>query len=391
MEGIVLPPSKSVAARALICREVFGECTRLEGLPECDDTRELAAALAVLAESRGKRCTCFLGSGAASMRFFLAYAASLPGTEVEVTCSGQLMRRPVAPLVEALREAGGEVCYLGEEGHPPLLVRGHALDGGVVRIDGAVSSQFASALMLASPLWKNGFVADFGGRQPVSAPYLDMTRRVMEVFAARPADFHVEADWSAASYFYEYALLHPGREVRVENLVVSEHPLQGDAACRPLFAAVGVDTCVLPRGGVVIRGDAGRVSALAESKGTVSFDLGAMPDLVPALAAGLCFAGIRFRFDGVGHLRHKECDRLEALRLELGKAGFVLPDAGESLLWAGERRECPCGIGFDSHGDHRIAMALAVAGDCVPGMRIDDAAVVSKSFPDFFEELAKLS
>lgn len=242
-----------------------------------------------------------------------------------------------------------------------MRVRGAQLDGAKVSVDCSVSSQFASAMLLVSHLWENPYTPVRAG-EVVSRPYLDMTIRMVRQFedlAARHCDVYaIEPDWSAASYFYEFALLHPETDFVLKNIVSPEMSLQGDARCAELFANPGGEV-----------------------------DMNATPDLVPALAVGLCRAGIHFRFTGVAHLRHKECDRLDAITGELAKAGYRLEVGEDSLAWSGEHCEALPGAVFDSHGDHRIAMALWAAGFC----NINGKEAVTKSFPAFYREMDKLS
>lgn len=404
---VSVPYSKSMAARALILSYVFGDVTQIAHLPDCDDTRELAAAIAALRAnhgglsrqtadtdcigqvSRGHHEEYNLGSGGTSLRFFLALVASLPGVEARIDCSDALRTRPLKPLVDALVCAGADITYVGEEGCAPLEVRGARLDGTGVTVSGAVSSQFRSALMLVSPLWSKPFCAD-SDSDSVSRPYIDMTRRMVDVFASRRKLFEIEPDWSALSYFYEYALLRPGMDVIVDNMPLPCWSFQGDSACAKIFKKLGVDTIICGNGTGVLYGDIFEIGHLAASEETVGFDMRDVPDLVPALAVGLCFAGIRFRMDGVGHLRHKESDRLTVLSEELLKAGFILDVGPESLSWNGSRGSCAGECIHDSHGDHRIAMALAVTTVCRKRVEICGAEAVTKSFPEFFRQLANL-
>jgi 3-phosphoshikimate 1-carboxyvinyltransferase len=392
---VYLPASKSVAARALICKEVLKLDTTLVGLPDCDDTRELYRALDTLRIAGNQECVCDLGSGAASLRFFVALAASMPDVKVKVVCSPQLQKRPLLPLLNALHAVGADIECPEKDGFPPLYIKGKQLKGGVVKVDASISSQFASALLMASQLWSEPFTPDFGGVEPVSAPYLKMTENILAAMKQRPASYKIEADWSAASYFFEYALIHPGSPVEVANLDINTPSLQGDAKCLDLFRSVGVSAESRGEGAMLI-GDETRISELRNAAEPLIFNMEDTPDLVPAFAFALCFAGIRFRFVGVNHLRHKESDRIATVSEELFKAGYRLTSGDNYMEWNGakadgeEGREKRRPISFDSHGDHRIAMSVAVLQDLLPGMTIENAGVVTKSFPDFYTQLATL-
>lgn len=404
-EPVCLPGSKSIAARALVSRFVRGLDTRLVNLPSCDDTRELAGAVAALAEAYPHaaalireygelppREMCFnLGNGATTLRYFLALAASMPGLVAHIDCGEGLRRRPLKPLIDELRAHGAEISCHGMEGYAPLTVFGRRLAGGDINADTSVSSQFVSALMLASPLWSSpiGVLPSAG----VSAPYITMTRKVMERFDSSPAEYVIESDWSAASYFYELAMACPGREIMIDSLTLPEVSLQGDAMCQQLFGWLGVETRRLdgnPDGPAELCGIASRIADMRSLNVPVCFDLGKVPDLTPAIAVALCMAGLPFDLSGIAHLRFKECDRIAALSTEMDKAGYAVAGNGDSLLWSGRRLPVADDETFSSWNDHRMVMALAMLAVNRKYVAIKDAEVVAKSFPDFFAQLRRL-
>lgn len=388
-EPVRLPTSKSIAARALILAYVNGNATELRGLPDCDDTRELAEAMHMLREDMAGCRSYDLGTGGTSLRFFLALAASLPGFDARIDCSDALRSRPLKPLIDSLRQAGADIECLRQEGYAPLHVKGRVLDGSGVAVSGAASSQFRSALMMVSQLWTVPFT-DAEDAHGVSLPYVSMTRRMVEIFRERPSKFVIEPDWSALSYFYEYALLRPDMDVEVENMPPVEGSLQGDSACAAIFGGLGVETRINPDGSGVLRGNKEMIERLRDAKETVSIDMKDVPDLVPALAVGLCCAGIRFRMTGIGHLRHKESNRLSALSEEMSKAGYRLEAGEDSLSWEGARLPSGEDETHFAHRDHRIAMALAVTAVTRRHVSIRGAEAVTKSFPTFFAQLAQL-
>lgn len=384
---VSLPGSKSIAARALILSEVYKDAILIGRLPDCDDTEELAQALRQFDKSEPGG-TYNLGTGGTSLRFFLALAASWPGFEGVIDCAAPLKRRPLGPLVDALRAAGADIECLEREGHAPMRVRGRVLDGTGVRVASGVSSQYASALLMVSPLWKHPFVME--GDAGVSRPYLDMTARMIQEISSVTETrlYYIEPDWSAASYFYELALLSPDRDIMLDSLVPEGESLQGDSACERIFRQLGVETVYPDEGGAILRGSREAIEGLRlPESGPVVLDLNGTPDLVPALAVGLCMTGIRFRFEGIGHLRHKESDRLAVLREELGKAGFEVRDSEDSLEWTGGRCPTDAYVEFDSHGDHRIAMAFSVAAAVRGAVVINGAEAVEKSFRSFYDQL----
>lgn len=391
--GITLPGSKSMAARLLILdfihdinerhAESEGKRLRRETLPDCDDTRYLDEALRKLARiPTGDEF--YLGDGATSLRFFVALLASLPDFDGKVDGSAQLRRRPLAPLVEALRGAGAQIRYLDKEGYLPIYIKGGKLKGGRIEVNGSVSSQFISALKLASLLWQRPAQLTIDG-EAVSAPYIKMTERMIE----KGIECGIEKDWSAATFFYEVALLLPGVEIRLERLTDPARSMQGDAGVADIFNLLGVET---RKDGddIIIRGKREIIETMRSLAIPMEFDLGGMPDAVPALAVGMALAGIKYRFCNVGHLRHKESNRLLALKNEMEKIGVALEITNDSLSWNGGRLPVAENEVIESEGDHRIAMAFAPAAAKLGYVTIRDPQCVDKSFPDYFGQLAKL-
>lgn len=388
MLEIRLPGSKSISTRALTCRAVSGLDIALPGLTQCDDTVALAKAFEALASH--DKAEIDIGSGAAPLRFFMAVAASMPGKEVTISCSPQLARRPHSPLICALRSLGADITELpGGQLH----IRGRKLEGGRVDIDASMSSQFISALMLASPLWKQTLSLHITTDKCVSAPYIRMTGEVMRLFCEAVDAGHlvipIEPDWSAASYIYEAVALgtYSIPPVLVGGLLGPERSIQGDARCAEIFAPF-VDTNFTPEGAVLTR----RQSADA---GPTDIDMGDIPDLVPAYAATLCGLGIPFTISGIAHLRHKESDRIAALVSELGRMGYALKAEGADTLRGFGIRPLNTfnekAIDVSAHGDHRMAMALTMLAEGTnTRIRLDDESVVSKSFPDFFDIARRL-
>lgn len=383
MLEIRLPGSKSISTRALTCRAVSGLDIALPGLTQCDDTVALAKAFGTLATH--DKAEIDIGSGAAPLRFFMAVAASMPGKEVTISCSPQLARRPHSPLIYALRSLGADITELPGG---RLHIRGRKLERGRVDIDASLSSQFISALMMASPLWKQPLSLHITTDKCVSAPYIRMTGEVMRLFREAVDAGHlvipIEPDWSAASYIYEAVALGADSmpSVFIPGLLPMKHSIQGDARCAEIFAPF-VDTNFTPEGAVLSR----RQSADARP---IDIDMGDIPDLVPAYAATLCGLGIPLIIRGIAHLHHKESDRIAALVRELGCMGYALKAEGADTLRGFGIRPLNTfnekAIDVSAHGDHRMAMALTMLAEGTnTRIRLDDESVVSKSFPDFFD------
>lgn len=407
-----LPISKSVAARVLIGVFWSGGCLDCLVLPDADDTRELRDALSRLALLRNGEVvdsSFYLGEGGTSLRFFLPVIASLPGVLAEVDCGPGQRRRPISPLLEALRSLGAVIKGSGIDGNSaPFMVKGDMVEGGVVTIDSTVSSQFVSALMLTAPVWKNGVEIKFRSASlpPVSFPYIYMTARVMRAFGLRvdveqegvrvsPGIYSplsippIEGDWSAASYFYEYVLTGDGYGVRLGGLEPPEKSLQGDSRIVELMKELGVDTYWDSYGEARLSLNSD-VRQLVRQYG-VKWNLRDTPDLVPALAVGCCLAGVPFHFYGVGHLRHKETDRLRALSKELNKAGFEVGATNDSLFWEGAGAATEEEVIVSTYADHRIAMAFGVVSRCFRSLTVEAPEVVTKSYPRFWYDLASLN
>lgn len=425
--AVELPLSKSVALRVMtlnaVAQTLTGRQAEIPVLPDSGDVKGLKDALKTYLEllPDGARSTSDdaayktsvssphiinIGEGGAPFRFFTALAASTPGLDITLTTRRPLMKRPHAMLLKALREAGAEIKSIRRPDMPPLRICGRQLSANTLIMNAGVSSQYLSALMMAAPLWNSGVTLRFDEGRIVSFPYLRVTQRVMERFGCRielrmnpderlirvapqeclaPSEFEIPTDWSAASYFYELALLLPQVGIRLKRLSELEESLQGDAFCEAIFARLGVSTIRLPDGGAVIR-NAGR----EPDEATLFIDLNGTPDLAPALAVGFCLSGRRFRFESVSHLRHKETDRIAALTCELRKLGFIVRSSADSMGWDGERCEALSAPLISTYSDHRIAMAFAMAAVKFPGLTIENPGVVEKSFPHFWENLACL-
>lgn len=386
---LTLPLSKSISARSLIINALTPGSEALGPVAECDDTAALKAALADPSATEIN-----VGAAGTAMRFLTAYFAVQEGREVVVDGSERMRRRPIGPLVEALRELGAEISYTGEEGFPPLRIRGHKLRGGNLRMDASVSSQFVSALLMIAPTLKGGLTLTLEGSL-VSRPYIVMTLGLMER-AGVASDFYletitvpeasyrpglppVEPDWSAASAWYEIAAISSGW---VTFTSLPELSLQGDRDCASLYSRLGVDTTFTADEGT-------QLSANPDQEPRLTQDFTSTPDLVQGAAVTCAMLGIPFRFTGLQTLAIKETDRCGALVAELAKLGLMITREGDdTLVWDGKRmpvREMP---EFDTYDDHRMAMALAPVALFIPGVVIRNPEVVSKSYPDYWAHLA---
>ena len=418
---IKLPASKSISNRAILMTALarrngdWNEAMRrLENLSDCDDTAVLLRALASL-EGRGRRneergtrseeMVIDIGAAGTAMRFLTAFLAVSEG-EFVLTGSERMKRRPIGPLVEALRHLGADIRYEGEEGFPPLRIVGQPLDGGQVEISGELSSQFVSALLMIAPTLRNGLEIRMMG-DIVSRPYIDLTLWMMREFGAdadwtsgdtirvKPSgyqqrSYRIENDWSAASYWYEMVALTDDEDAEIRLFGLNDYSKQGDAAVRYIFSMLGVKTefdsrseeCGV-RSEVVLR-KSNRVAPRFD------YDFTNSPDLVQTVVCTCAAKGIPFHFRGLKSLKIKETNRLEALVSELKKVGIAIRLENDSeLVWDGKRIE-PTFDPIDTYDDHRMALSFAPLALKFPSISIKNPLVVTKSYPTFWQDLQKI-
>ena len=391
---IEVPSSKSIANRALVINALSEHPAEIGGMTVCDDTQAIVGALEQVSEHSATIVD--IGAAGTAMRFLTAYFAALEGVTVTLTGSQRMCRRPIALLVDALRQSGADIAYLGEEGFPPLRIEGKRLRGGEIAIRGDISSQYISALMMVGATFSEGLCIRLLG-DTLSRPYIEMTAEMMRQWGIdvrtsadrieilshgyqSPASYIVEADWSAASYIYEMVALAELQNVVVRGLVAPERSLQGDSELVDLYRHFGVTTQFCDGCAVIS-------CSPSESDEVLSLDLKATPDLVPAMVVTACLKGRRFAFEGVGNLRIKECDRIAVLTTEMRKLGYLLTFDDESVSWDGSRCEAESNPLIMTYKDHRIAMAFTPAVTQHQGLAIEDAMVVNKSFPQYWEQM----
>ena len=390
IEGeIDLPASKSISNRVLLLNALCATPGRLSNLAQCDDTDAVLSALAQPDASEVN-----IGAAGTAMRFLTAYFATREGREVVIDGTERMRQRPIGVLVDALRQLGADIEYVEAEGYPPLKITGTRLHGGALTVSGSVSSQYITAILLIAPVI-GGITLTIEG-EIMSRPYIDMTLALMARYGVKaewrenvihvPAgeytalDFTVEADWSAASYWWAMQAIVPQSRITLKGL--EPQSLQGDSRIAELMSQMGVtgNWC-------------GRYLDLRSNGGmgcccSTFADLSGTPDIAQTLVVMLCLMGRPFRITGLRTLRNKETDRLEALRTELRKLGYVVKVEGDDAIsWHLETTAAEASPHICTYHDHRMAMAFAPAAIRFPGLIIDDAQVVSKSYPLFWEHL----
>ena len=412
-QTVRLPGSKSLTNRALLVAAMSVGRSELEGVLQAEDTELMADALAALGvpalirrntnraivEGRGghwpnTEADIECGNAGTVIRFVTAACAAGQGDYV-LDGGARMRQRPIGALVDALRDLGAQIGYGAREGYCPLQVYARGLRGGTVVFDRPVSSQYVSAILMAAPLAANDVMISVEGALP-SDPYVRMTLEVMEAFGVSvvedqlrrfvvpapqtyaAAQYTIEPDASAASYFFAVAALTGGR-VTVEGL--GTESVQGDIGFVRLLERMGCSVAMEARK-TMVRGPSDC------SLSGIDADLGEMPDVAPTLAVVAAFATGTTRIRNVANLRIKESDRLAALATELGHLGVSTELHEDGITVAPTSR--PVAGQIDTHGDHRIAMSFALAGLKIDGVVIRDPDCVNKTFPEYFERLAGL-
>lgn len=426
---IALPASKSVSNRALLLQALCPEQRyTIANLAACDDTEHMQQAIA--AHRAGGRILD-IGATGTAMRFLTAWLAITEGTTT-ITGSERMQQRPIGTLVDALRTLGADITYTDNEGYPPLRITGKPLEGGTLEIQASISSQYISALLMIAPRLTHGLTLHLRGTV-ASRTYIDLTLDLMRRYGAvaewtdertihvSPGHYTdtpltVEADWSAASYWYEIAAVaaHQGSEVDILLRRLTPDSRQGDRVVATMFEPLGVTTEYTAEGARIKasplplprRGDSGPYKDLETSKavgksspvavtppreGLEEASFTHCPDIAQTLAVTHCLLGIPYIYKGIHSLRIKETDRVAALIAELRKLGYVLRAEGDdSLVWDGTRCTPDERPTISTYDDHRMAMAFAPAALCHEGLTIEHPEVVTKSYPTFWEHLSRV-
>jgi 3-phosphoshikimate 1-carboxyvinyltransferase len=405
-----VPGSKSITNRALIVAALADGPSRLTGALDSEDTRVMVESLqrlgfavghdpesaTILVEGQegripADRAELFVANSGTSLRFLTAMVALGNGV-YHLDGTARMRERPADDLLLALNRLGAIARSDAGTGCPPLTVEADGLDGGFVNVKGDVSSQFLSGLLMALPYAKRPTVVEVEGPL-VSKPYVDLTISVMGAFGREPSNhryrqfnvepgpyrgrlYAIEPDASAASYFFAAAAI-TGGEVTVEGLGTGT--LQGDLAFVDVLEHMG---CTVTRSKKATTVKGGPLRG-------VDVDMNAISDTVMTLAAVALFADGMTRIRNVGHIRHKETDRLAALATELRKLGADADEQKDGLIVFPPAAITPAQIA--TYNDHRMAMAFALAGLKAEGVTILDPGCVAKTYPGFWDDLAALA
>jgi len=386
--SITITGSKSESNRLLLLQALYPELS-IENLSNSDDSVLMQKAL------RSDAPTVDIHHAGTAMRFLTAYFASRENREVLLTGSSRMKERPIGILVDALRTLGAEISYQENEGFPPLKIVGKNIDNSQVTLKANVSSQYISALLLIASQLGHGLELTLDGKI-TSVPYIKMTLSLLEeigvntnfegqVIKVLPlkekplvSSLTVESDWSSASYFYSItALSEEGTEITLS--AYKKNSLQGDSVLVDVYKAFGVET-TFDKHSITLK-----KSNVLNSEAIMNLDLANAPDIAQTIAVTAFGLGLECYMVGLHTLKIKETDRLVALKIELEKLGANV-NITENSLHLSKSDKINQGVAIDTYKDHRMAMAFAPLG-LKTNININDADVVSKSYPDFWKDL----
>jgi 3-phosphoshikimate 1-carboxyvinyltransferase len=412
IRGRVRPPgSKSITNRALVCAALADGVSMLAGALDSEDTRVMIDGLGQLGieveshdfgtrlvvhgvggEIPALEADLFCGNSGTTVRFLTALATLGHGS-FRLDGVERMRQRPIGDLIEALNQMGGRAASENDDNCPPVIVHANGLSGGTAKIRGNVSSQFLSGVLMAAPRASSPIEIAIDGPL-VSQPYVRMTLAVMKSFGVdvetaeglqqfhiaapqqyRATEYAIEPDASAASYFWAAAAICGG-EVTVEGLTADS--LQGDVAFVECLEKMGCE----------VRRDSAGITVIGRTLRGIDVDMNAISDTVQTLAVVAIFAEGPSQIRQVGHIRHKETDRIGAVATELRKLGVDVLEHDDGLTIKPVDSQHLKAATIETYHDHRMAMSFALAGLRVPGVRIANPGCVEKTYPRYFKDLA---
>jgi 3-phosphoshikimate 1-carboxyvinyltransferase len=386
---IQLTSSKSLSNRALIIQALCDDDFEINNLSDADDT----VVLQQLLNSQERKLN--VGLAGTVMRFLTAFLALRDG-EIILTGEHRMKERPIKVLVDVLKQLGAKIEYVEKNGFPPLKITGKKIAGGKVVMDGSVSSQYVSALLMIAPKLKNGIQIDFLG-EITSKPYINMTIEMMRYFGAsvrwenntilvesgdyKTKGFKVESDWSAASYWYSMVALAKEADITLYGL--QKESLQGDAVVQAIYENFGVKTDFVD-GGIRLT----KKTSPTTHHAPLIIDFINCPDIAQTVAVTCAALNVPARLTGLKTLRIKETDRIAALQTELTKFGFNVEVENDDFIinHLSQGTYSLSEIEVKTYNDHRMAMAFAPLA-LLEEITIEDENVVAKSYPNFWEDM----
>ena len=382
---IQITGSKSESNRMLLLQALFPQIA-LANLSNSDDTVAMKSGL----ESDNDLVD--IGHAGTSMRFLTAYYSTLKNQEKTLTGSPRMQERPIGILADALRQLGAEISYLKNEGYPPLLIKGKRLTASEVRLSANISSQYITALMLIAPSLPDGLCLHLEGKI-TSVPYIEMTLSLLHQIGVKATfsgqrvqvfpkndiaqtTHDVESDWSSASYYFSMVALAKDADITLSTY--KENSLQGDKVLMDIYEPLGVKS--------MIKNNTLYLQKQALGSNPIQLDLSDAPDIAQTIAVTCYGLGVACDLTGLHTLKIKETDRLVALQNELTKLGATIEITDKSLHLQKRTNPIHPNVLIETYHDHRMAMAFAPLALLVP-IRIQDADVVTKSYPGFWEDL----
>ncbi len=418
-DATITPPgSKSLTNRALVLASLaYGPCeisnvlfaddtlvmmdclTRLGFNPRIDRKTSTVRIEGCGGKIPADRADLFCGNSGTTIRFLTALCTLGKG-QFNLDGIPRMRQRPIRQLAELLKNLGGRISYVMQDGFPPVIVAADGLPGGLVRFGNSQSSQYLSAVLQIAPFFRNELRVELSDTQ-TSWPYVAMTMRLMDQFGHTPhvvrdadtgeprkiivpiggyqaTNYAVEPDASNAGYFLAAAAIHPGSKVTIPGL--GRDSLQGDIGFAEVLRQMGAEA--------VVGADSISISGPPRLHG-IDIDLSGMPDMAQTLAVVALFAEGKTTIRGLHTLRVKETDRIAALSTELGKLGAFVEITGDDLIISPPQLPNPARIA--TYDDHRMAMSFALAGTRIPNVAIMDPQCVNKTYPDYFADLRKLT
>lgn len=392
---VTLPASKSICNRLLVIRNMSGNSFDVKNISTAHDSQNLVENLEKLRKNSSSVKKLDVGPAGTNMRFLMSVLAVIDG-EFVLQGTERMHKRPVRELVEALRGLGAEIEYVSEHGFPPLKIRNGNMKGGLVEMKADVSSQFISSLMMIGPVLPQGLkIKLIGG--VVSRPYIKMTARIMKSCGAsvnwqenlvtvepggyhREEDFIVEADWSAASYWYAMASLSSSSNLILHGL--QSESLQGDSVLKDWFREFGIVTEFSDNQARIVKKSNPAIKAFEK-------DFNNNPDLAQTFIPLLSALEIQGRLKGLETLRIKETDRIKAMQNEMAKFGVELFTEND-VVKIPAVKPAFSDQKIETYHDHRMAMAMSILSYVVAPLYIEDETVVAKSYPGYWDDLETL-
>lgn len=391
--NIKLSGSKSISNRLLIIDAIGNLNLRFKNLATAEDTRLMKSALDQIKENNNPIID--IHHAGTDMRFLTAFLSCKKGEWI-LTGSERMKQRPVGELVDALRKLGADIQYVEKEGFPPLKINGKQLEGGEININGGISSQFISALLLIAPTFINGLQLNIEGEM-VSWPYIQMTIELLKQFGVKIDEaknsFHihhssiqypnqeytVESDWSSASYWFSVVALAKEAEIILKHLFIPS--LQADSVLPRIYDELGVQ-CEYTNEGL-------KLSKKPVTSTDFHYDYTECPDIAQTVAATCVGIGIPAYFTGLKTLKIKETDRISALKNELEKFGSTLNVTSETIQITPQTHPVK-DLKIKTYHDHRMAMSIAPLSLIYKNIIIENAEVIEKSYPEYWLDLMRI-